>query len=219
MQKKGNTDFGIAANLIHDNGYRRLNNEKLGRMGVKLKHNSKGFKGLYYGVNLNAGITNKRDFLLWEDADYGALKQNETTAMELHGSSLALDPFIGLKKNERSLHDLRTRIQLTDNKIPDAPHNNSKAFSFLGEYHFRHNVSEHIAFNLGLSENFSRIHSPFYGDHTGMNIAGFAQFDVKPSERFKLSMLVKNILNIEYMGRPGDIMPQRNFSIRISGNF
>jgi len=37
------------------------------------------------------------------------------------------------------------------------------------------------------------------------------------SEKFNLSIAVKNITNTEYMGRPGDIQPQRNFSLRFSG--
>jgi len=32
-------------------------------------------------------------------------------------------------------------------------------------------------------------------------------------------MVLKNITNTEYMGRPGDIQPHRNFSIRVSGSF
>jgi outer membrane receptor protein involved in Fe transport len=35
----------------------------------------------------------------------------------------------------------------------------------------------------------------------------------------KLSVAVKNITNTEYMGRPGDIQPHRNFSLRLSGKF
>jgi iron complex outermembrane receptor protein len=39
------------------------------------------------------------------------------------------------------------------------------------------------------------------------------------NEKYKLSLAVKNLTNTEYMGRPGDIQPQRNFSIRFSGKF
>ncbi len=38
-------------------------------------------------------------------------------------------------------------------------------------------------------------------------------------ENLKISLAVKNALNTEYMGRPGDIMPHRNFSLRLSGKF
>jgi iron complex outermembrane receptor protein len=39
------------------------------------------------------------------------------------------------------------------------------------------------------------------------------------NERYTLSLAVKNITNTEYMGRPGDIRPQRSFSLRFSGRF
>ena len=35
----------------------------------------------------------------------------------------------------------------------------------------------------------------------------------------RVSMVVKNLTNTEYMGRPGDIQPQRSFSLRLSGQF
>jgi len=39
------------------------------------------------------------------------------------------------------------------------------------------------------------------------------------NDKLNLSLAVKNITNTEYMGRPGDIQPQRNFSLRFSGKF
>jgi outer membrane receptor protein involved in Fe transport len=41
----------------------------------------------------------------------------------------------------------------------------------------------------------------------------------KISNVLSLSLAVKNLTNTEYMGRPGDIQPQRNYSVRLSGNF
>lgn len=38
-------------------------------------------------------------------------------------------------------------------------------------------------------------------------------------ESYKVSIVVKNISNTEYMGRPGDMQPHRHFSIRITGKF
>jgi len=37
------------------------------------------------------------------------------------------------------------------------------------------------------------------------------------NKNFSVSVAVKNITNTEYMGRPGDIQPHRNFSLRFSG--
>jgi outer membrane receptor protein involved in Fe transport len=39
------------------------------------------------------------------------------------------------------------------------------------------------------------------------------------SEQLKLSLAIKNLTNVEYIGRPGDIQPQRTFSLRLSGSF
>lgn len=39
------------------------------------------------------------------------------------------------------------------------------------------------------------------------------------NSRYDISFVVKNATNTEYMGRPGDIQPHRNFSLRFSGNF
>ena len=48
LRKIGNTDFGIAGSLVFDNGYRKLNDEKLGRFSIRLKHKSQKIEGLKY---------------------------------------------------------------------------------------------------------------------------------------------------------------------------
>jgi iron complex outermembrane receptor protein len=73
LQKYGNTDVGIGINLLTDNGYRKYNDESLIRMNLRLKHHNDKVKGLIYGLNINSGYTVKTDFVLWEDATYGAL--------------------------------------------------------------------------------------------------------------------------------------------------
>ncbi len=39
------------------------------------------------------------------------------------------------------------------------------------------------------------------------------------SKTITISIAAKNITNLEYMGRPGDIQAPRNYSIRLSGKF
>ena len=39
------------------------------------------------------------------------------------------------------------------------------------------------------------------------------------SDRLKVSAALKNVTNTEYMGRPGDLQPHRNISLRLSGRF
>jgi outer membrane receptor protein involved in Fe transport len=62
----------------------------------------------------------------------------------------------------------------------------------------------------------------FYGYWLENNTGYFlidGNLGYKINKVLSLSLAVKNITNTEYMGRPGDIQPQRNFSIRLSGKF
>ncbi len=179
LQKFGKTDLGISANLLIDEGYRRLNAEKLGRISLKLKHFNGKVEGLTYGLNLNAGYTVRRDFILWEDADSGALKQSPSTATEFHGTFFALDPYVTFKKGDRFRHDLRMRIQSSLNRLPDSPNNNSDAISIYSEYQLWYKLYDFLNLTSGITENYSLVNSNFFGDHTSLNIAGFSQFEFR----------------------------------------
>jgi len=173
LQKIGKTDMGLGINLLSHNSYRKLNDEKLGRVSLRLKHRNQKVSGLTYGININAGYTPKRDFILWENAETGALKQDTSTASLLHGSFFALDPYISFNNPGRFRHDLRIRLQSANNKFPVRDENNSDALSFFAEYQLYYRLSSLVSIIAGLSENYSKIVSKFHGDHKGMNIAGF----------------------------------------------
>jgi outer membrane cobalamin receptor len=185
LRKIGRTDLGIGANLLLDEGYRRLNGEKLARINFKLKHFSGKTEGLTYGVSLNSGYDVKKDFVLWENAETGALKQSPSTANEYHGTYLNVDPFISYKKPGRFQHDLKIRFQSTTNRLPESEQNNSDAISLYAEYQLWYRLFEFMDITAGLSENFSSINSNFFQDHTAFNIAGFTQFEVRPVNRLK----------------------------------
>lgn len=185
VQKFGKTDIGLSANLLTDEGYRWLNGEKLGRLSLKLKHFSQKIAGLNYGLNFSSGYTEKRDFVLWQNAGAGALKQQESATIVLHGTFLAIDPFITLKKSEHYQHDLRMRIQTTLNRFPESEQTNSDAYSAFAEYQLWQKLTGFLDLTAGLSENYSFIRSNLYEDHNGFNLAGFAQFEIRPFYRMK----------------------------------
>lgn len=64
---------------------------------------------------------------------------------------------------------------------------------------------------------------PGFHNYWNTNNKGYFLADVQVgyslNRNYKLSAVVKNITNTEYMGRPGDIQPPRNFSLRLSGMF
>jgi outer membrane receptor protein involved in Fe transport len=187
LQKIGNTDLGIGATILYDKGYRRLNDEKLGRLNIRIKHFDKRVEGLTYGINLNSGYTEKTDFLLWENATTGALMNAPATSQRLHGNFFALDPFITLNKADKYKHDLKIRLQSTDNSFPAGGKNDSKALAFFAEYQLWYRLFNKVDLTAGFSDYFSKVISNFYGNHEGMNIAGFTQAEIKFFERLKIS--------------------------------
>lgn len=186
LQKIGKTDIGFGISLLPDNGYRKYNDEKLGRVSLKLKHHNEKYKGLVYGMNFNSGYTAKRDFILWEDAEFGALKQDTSSVSLLHGSFIALDPFISYNNSGRFKHDLRIRLQSANNRFPVRVGNNSDAYSFYAEYQLFYKLSEFMNITTGIVENYINILSNFYADHKGINMAGFVQLEATPLPRLKL---------------------------------
>jgi outer membrane cobalamin receptor len=185
LRKIGKTDLGISGNLLIDEGYRRLNGEKLGRLSLKLKHFNEKIEGLTYGINLNSGYTVKRDFVLWENAETGALKQQETATIELNGSFFAVDPYITLKKTNRYKHDLRMRFQTSLNRFPESEKTNSDAYSLYTEYQLWYYLTHYMDITAGLSENYSNVISNMYNDHNGLNLAGYTQLEISPLQRLK----------------------------------
>lgn len=185
LKKFGNTSIGLSTSLLYDNGYRRLNDEKLARVGIRLKRTSARVKGLNYGVNLNSGFTEKQDFVLWENGNTGALKQSESTALLLHGDFLTIDPYISFGRTDRARHDLKMRVQSTRNRFPESEKNNSDAVSIYSEYQTSQKIGKRATITVGICESYGRINSNFYGDHSSLNLAGYAQAEYKPVSRLK----------------------------------
>ncbi len=186
LQKKNNTDFGIGINAMSNNGYRKNNEETVLRMHTKLKHFDKKIEGLQYGYNFNAAYNSKTDFLLWEDATYGALKLDISTAAKLHAQFFALDPFLSYYKPGKARHDVKMRLQLSDNTFPYADKNNSKALSLYADYQFHKQLNHLFALSSGFSAYAVSIQSKFYENHRSFNPSIFSQLEITPAEALKI---------------------------------
>lgn len=206
LRKAGNTDIGIGANLVSDRGYRKYNDETTGRVSLRLKHFSGRVEGLKYGLNLSGGKSYKTDFVLWEDAAVGALKQDTSSVSRLHGYFFAADPFVSMSRNGRMKHDIRMRLNWSANRFPVRTANNSASLSTYGEYQFWYKFSEHFNITTGFAGTWSNVVSEFFGDHQELNVAGFAQLEVRPVDRLKVTggvRLEQNVLD----GEPDRLVP------------
>jgi iron complex outermembrane receptor protein len=195
LKKYNNTDLGIGLFGLKDDGYRKLNHENLGRINLSVHHENQKIAGMEYGINALIGCTDKRDFLLWENAGTGALRQNDTTAINLRSTFIALDPFFSFDTGGMINHNLRTRFQMSDNKFPDATNNESLALSAFAEYQAEIKLTRIININTGISQYVSRVTSRFYGNHSAYNLAAYSQADVKLNEKMTMVGGVRLELN------------------------
>ena len=186
LKKYGNTDISISGAFRYYDSYRLYNNERLVRLNTRVKHYSKKNPLLNYGFTINAGYSHKTDFILWQDADSGALKQNKETASLMDGTFFTFEPFLSLH-HQKLKHDFRLQWQYTANSFAQNTQNNSNASSYYFEYQLLWNIFRKLNLISGTSTTFSRINSDFYNDHDGINTAFFAQLEYKPLEKLKLN--------------------------------
>ncbi len=186
LQKAGKNDIGAGLNFMDNNGYRKFNDETLGRASLRFKHYNEKIKGLEYGLNINSGYTEKTDFVLWENAETGALRQDPSSVAALHGSFVAIDPFLSFDNRRNLKHELRFRLQSSSNKFPERSQNNSTGNAIYGEYQANWKISGILRVVAGLAGNYSSILSSFYGDHNGRNLAGFGQAEADLTSGLKL---------------------------------
>ncbi len=182
----GNTSISLGSFILHDNGYRKLDNETLGRANFRIKRSHPRVDNLSYGLAVNGGMVDKYDFLLWENAESGALKQNPLTASQMTGMFLYVDPFVGFQQDDKQTHHLRMRIQASDNQFEENEQNNSRTQSAYTEYQGWIRTTGILSLNTGLTWYNSRIRSNLYGDHTATNMATYLQANLKPAERLTL---------------------------------
>ncbi len=200
LKKYGNTDLGFGSYFQSDPGYRKRNDDTFGRVNFRLKHHNPHIDGLTYGLNGSAMMSNKIDFVLWENSHTGALKHDTSTATRLHGKAFILDPYISLKRQNRFSHDLRIRYKFLRNEFPEGDQINSDAYSLYAEYQLWVKINQTINLNAGLVQQSSTINSNFYGNHKSLNLGAYAQVDFSPFDRLKMVAGIRgenNSLNSE----------------------
>lgn len=190
-----NSDIALSGKVTMDPGYRYLNNENSGRLSFNYRKRGIRHEGIDYGFRLNAGMARKRDFILWENALTGALKQDTSTAQLLKGSFFTFDPFFNHKGKGRISHELKMRVQSTVNDFEGNKRNNSSTLSLFGEYLLKYRLNENMDIYTGLAGSAAKINSVFYGDHASSNLAVYSQLDARIGERLKLSGGVRAEMN------------------------
>ena len=199
LRKTGNLDLSLGANLFKNEGYRELEHEQRGRGNLGLRYRFKKVKGLSLGISSSYMYTDHADFILWQNADSGAYRQNPESYTRLKGFRFNVDPYLEYYTPEGNRHSLKTRLYNVGNNTVDET-KNSFSKVWYGEYRYLRKFNELVNWTNGFSLMRNTVRAGLYNEHRGSNAAIYSQLDAGFLKRFKLSAGIRwevNSLNQE----------------------
>jgi iron complex outermembrane receptor protein len=164
-----------------------------GRINFNLRHRSKRFKGLAYGLNGNIMYNKSNMAFAWLN-DSSGLYQGYPGAVFLQNQFMMnLDPFITFFQETGAKHSLRGRIMRADNQITGKQSN--QANTFFGDYQFQRTfkVLKNLEFIGGISGMYTHSFAQLYVGsgkpiNTALNLSAYAQLEKKFFDILTLSL-------------------------------
>jgi len=186
-QRFNNFDLVIGGNVTTDYTYKENENEQRYRFNANLRYRDKKIKGLSYGVNANYMERSGDIFLLWLDGDSGVWRVNPSYQQSFHNTSFNIYPYITYYPNEKTRHNLKTRVYSIKN-INNTEQTNYDDL-YYAEYQFQKYLANNFTFTTGVNGTYNESISEIYGDrrHFGSNLALFSQVDKKLFDKLNLS--------------------------------
>jgi iron complex outermembrane receptor protein len=187
LRKIGNLDLSIGGNYYKDEGYREREHEDRIRGNLGLRYRFKKVQGLTAGVTASAMYLQYADFILWQDADSGAYRQNPGTYAPLAGHRYNIDPYIEYFTSGGDRHSLKTRIYSVGNANMEIE-KSSYANLYYAEYRYLKKFGERTNWTSGASFSGNTMIANRYEKHKGTNSAVYSQLDAHAINRLKLSL-------------------------------
>jgi outer membrane receptor protein involved in Fe transport len=144
--------------------------------------------GLSAGFHSSFQLQSTSDFLIWTDADSGALVQNPVSISPTDGIRFNIDPYISYFDKRKGKHTLLTRYFKVNNTFPDHHDKDNGSDYFYGEYQYQRQFRNKMHWTAGTAASYTIGNSSLYGDHTGSTLALFTQFDHRFFEHLSVSL-------------------------------
>lgn len=176
LQKVGNLDLVIGANLFDDDGFRYLNTEQRYRFNTNLRYRFKNIQGLQVGVNANRVSTKGGLFILWAHPDSAYYPQGgDVSNYTTYRTNV--DPYLNYVTKRNGRHSIRTRFFRTENL--NNTNQQSRGDVYYSEYQFQKKLANGLSWTAGTVFNYNEVHAEMYGNHYSTNASVFTQFDKK----------------------------------------
>ncbi len=194
LRKIGNLDLSVGGNYYKDEGYREYDYEHRIRGNLAMRYRFKKVPGLTAGISTSAMYVDQSDFLLWQDADSGAYRQNPGTHAPLTGHRYNIDPYVEYFTPSDNKHSLKTRLYSVGNAALDT---DKSSFTKLwyGEYRYLKKFGNQTNWTNGISFSRNTVLANLYENHMGSNSSLYSQLDAHVFNRLKVSTGVRWELN------------------------
>ncbi len=173
----GNLDLVTGGNLLIDEGYREGENEQHGRFNINTRYRFKKIDGLSAGVNANVMMTSGTLFFLWKNDSSGAYQPAPNTLSDYTTYRSNIDPFITYIGKKGSSHKLRTRW--FNSKNENNTNQESTGNVYYAEYQYQKRFGDKATVTAGIVDQKNKVKSELYLDHSGDQLAGYVQGDLK----------------------------------------
>jgi outer membrane cobalamin receptor len=186
MRKIGNLDLSFGGNYYKNEGYREMEHEDRIRGNLAIRYRFKNVRGLTAGITMSAMYLQWADFILWQDADSGAYRQNPLTYAPLAGLNYNIDPYVEYFTSKGDRHSLKTRIYSVGNANMDID-KSSFAKLYYAEYRYLKKFGEQTNWTSGTSFSRNTMVANRSEEHWGTTTAVYSQLDANAMNRLKLS--------------------------------
>ncbi len=166
----------MGGNYFKNEGYREGQYEQRIRGNLAFRYRFRKAKGLSVGISSSAMYTDHADFILWQDADSGAYRQNPNTFAPLIGHRYNIDPYVEYFTPGGDRHTLRTRLYSVGNNTVDET-KNSFSKVWYAEYRYLKKFGEQIHWTSGVSFMKNTVKAGLFDNHEGSNSAIYSQLD------------------------------------------
>lgn len=184
-RKINNLDLVVAGNYFSDEGYRKYETNQRERVNINTRYRFKKITGLSAGVNANVMYNQGGTFFVWQNADSGALVPQSKGYFRYWRNNI--DPFITYFSPKGDKITLRTRFFRSDNNNVNNVTQNSVADIYYSELQYQKKLKNNLTMTGGFVSMYSQVKSKLYGNHNGVNYAGYYQIDKKVKEKLNLS--------------------------------
>lgn len=207
-----NLDLVIGANVNYDHGYigppstdefvvedtiSNFNEQQMAswrtRINFNLRHRSKRYRGLSYGINGNAMYSESNMAFAWLNDSSGLYNAYPGAVFLRQQLIFNVDPFITFHTQSNGKHNLRGRILYADNEMTANQSNN--AATYYGDYLFQKTYVNLLDLDFigGITGTFTNSYANLYAGSGSpfnqlMNLSAYTQLEKKFMKTLNLSV-------------------------------